>query len=471
MRFLPCILLAALGFAAPLAARDASTTAPVTTPVPGVTSAQLSPDFWIARLQHPDRELLDANAIAARNEVLIRRDPSMHDLRALPLVLQRRQVAAWVESRSRPPRTPLFDAGGRQLSSAVLDDVIDNAALANIPRRQPARYGLVVRRAALRSFPTALRVFSAPGDTDLDRFQESALFPGTPVVIAHESRDGQWWFVVSPRYAAWVRREFVAEGTRERVLGYVDSAPFRLVTGATVRTVYTPEEPRVSALQLDMGVRVPLATPPDGQSVNGQHPYTSWTIALPVRENDGTLAIVPALLPVNADTTGADLPLTRVNILRQAFKFLGERYGWGHDYDARDCSGFIGEIYRSMGVLMPRNTGDQAASPAFDRLHFSDGVTHAERIAAVDRLQVGDLIHLPGHVMLFIGHVGTVPYVIHDIHDGKHLDAEGKLRSLHLNAVAVTPLMPLRMDDGQRFVDRMTDIVRVTRVGATTGSP
>jgi hypothetical protein len=104
-------------------------------------------------------------------------------------------------------------------------------------------------------------------------------------------------------------------------------------------------------------------------------------------------------------------------------------------------------------------------------VHFDDGAAHDTRIAAVDALQVGDLIYLPGHVMLFIGRIGTVPYVIHDIHDGKHFDADGTLRSLHLNAVAVTPLMPLRMDDGRRFVDRMTDIVRITRVGATVVSP
>jgi hypothetical protein len=32
---------------------------------------------------------------------------------------------------------------------------------------------------------------------------------------------------------------------------------------------------------------------------------------------------------------------------------------------------------------------------------------------------------------------------------------------LHLNAVSVTPLTPLRFDDGARFVDRITDIVRI----------
>ena len=62
----------------------------------------------------------------------------------------------------------------------------------------------MTQRASLRTFPTTERVFSAPGDTDLDRFQESAVFPGTPVAVLHASADGHWRFVVGATYAAWI---------------------------------------------------------------------------------------------------------------------------------------------------------------------------------------------------------------------------------------------------------------------------
>jgi len=74
-------------------------------------------------------------------------------------------------------------------------------------------------------------------------------------------------------------------------------------------------------------------------------------VQLPVREADGRLKLVPALLPRSQDTAADYLALTPRLLLQQAFKFLGERYGWGHDYDTRDCSGFVSEIYRSFGVL------------------------------------------------------------------------------------------------------------------------
>jgi cell wall-associated NlpC family hydrolase len=430
--------------------------------IPGVSPAYLTPRFWVGRLQHPDRVLLDATEIARRNDRLLRIDPSMHDLRALPAQLSRTQVRGWIEALAVRPKATLFDATGAPVANDLIDRIVDDRDVDGIPEIQPTRYGLVVHRAVLRSFPTDLQVFSSAGDTDIDRFQESALFPGTAVVIAHRSRDRHWLFVVSPRYAAWIAEDAVAEGERQQVLAYADQAPYRIVTDAILRTAFTPEVPAVSMLQLDMGVRLPLLPNP-GDNVNGQNPYTSWPVQLPVRTADGKLAFATALIPRNVGTASEPLPLTRANVLRQAFRFLGERYGWGHDYGTRDCSGFVSEVYRSMGVLLPRNTGDQARSPALDRLHFDGEGASRDRKAALRRVQVGDLVYLPGHVMLVIGRIDGAPYVIHDIHDGKVRDVDGRLRSLHLNAVSVTPLMPLRFDDGTRFADRITDIVRIRR--------
>jgi cell wall-associated NlpC family hydrolase len=184
-------------------------------------------------------------------------------------------------------------------------------------------------------------------------------------------------------------------------------------------------------------------------------------LSLPVRDAQGALSFHPALLQRNQDSSADYLPLTRANLVRQAFKFLGERYGWGHDYNARDCSGFVSEVYRSMGVLMPRNTSDQGVSPAFDRIHFekTDGADRRE--AAVAQLQVGDLVYIPGHVMMVIGRIDDVPYVIHDTNGGSYLGADGAMHGMHLNGVSVTPLTPLRFNPTQRYIDRITNIVRM----------
>jgi cell wall-associated NlpC family hydrolase len=460
-RPLPIAALALALLAAPAVARDVAALAVPPSGVIGVEDAQLSPDYWIARLPQPDALVFERDAVAAHNARLMQLDPSMHDLHALPDVLPHAQVLQWLDAVSRRPTRPLFDVHGARVPAAAIDRFVADAARAAVPATVHVRYGLAVHRAALRSFPTLERVFDSADDTDIDRFQESAEFPGTPVAIMHASRDGRWLFVVSPRYAAWMQRDAVALGSKEQVLQYADKAPYRVVTGATVRTVYTPDAPLVSELALDMGVRVPLADVTPDQIVNGQNPYTSWPVLLPERKGDGTLAFSPALIQRNADTASDYLPFTRANLIRQAFKFLGERYGWGHDYNARDCSGFVSEVYRSLGVLLPRNTSDQAKSPALDRIHFEPGDSRETREAAVRALEVGDLVYIPGHVMMVIGRIGDVPYVIHDTNGGSWLDENGRMHAMHLNAVSVTPLTPLRFNARERYIDRMTNIVRI----------
>jgi cell wall-associated NlpC family hydrolase len=458
---LPLAFAAAPGLARGQAATAAATASP--TGVPGVEAAYFSPEFWVARTKDADAVLMTPAAIAARNARLLQVDDSMHDIAALPPTLARAQVAGWIEGLASPPSRPLWDENGKPVPKATLDTIVANRAMDAIPASQSTRYGMAVERAMLRTFPTTLRVFSSDDDGDIDRFQESALFPGAAVAIVHASADGKWLFVVSERYAAWVEADAIAEGARDAVLGYGAKAPYRVITDAKPRTVFTREEPRVSELQLDMGVRVPLAPPPYDKPVNGQFPYTSWVLELPVRNADGSLAFAPALLQRNQGSAADYLPLTRGNILRQAFKFLGERYGWGHSYNGRDCSGFVSDVYHSMGVQMPRNTSDQSVSPAFQRTHFEPGDSREKRMAAVAALDVGDLIYIPGHVMMFAGRIDGQPYVIHDTNGGSFMGADGQPRSLHLNGVSLTPLLPLRFGKDHDYVDRITNIVRVAQ--------
>jgi hypothetical protein len=430
----------------------------------GVTDEQLDPQFWI-RHGASTRLVLDETAIAAQNSKLKQLDRSVHDVEALPRTLAMNDVRGWVESMSERPDDTLYDEQGRAVEESVIDALVANANAAAIPATQQTRFGLVVRRSSLRTFPTHLRVFNEPADgTDIDRFQEDALFAGTPVAIVHESRDGEWWFVVSPLYAAWIPKRDVAQGTADEVFAYAHKEPYVVVTGARARTVFTPERPEVSELQLEMGQRLPLVNGwPAEKPVNGQHSYTSYVIELPMRAADGSLHFTPALLQKNSDVAEDYLPLTRANLIRQSFKFLGERYGWGHSYNSRDCSGFVSEVYRSFGVQLPRNTRDQGVSPALNRIAFTADDDHDKRLAVLREAQVGDLIYIPGHVMMVIGQDGGGPYVIHDTTGITYRDAAGVITRVQLNGVSVTPLLPLLDGKETSRVDRIYSIQRIRK--------
>lgn len=442
-----------------------ATTPPAARPspggVPGVTAAELSPAFWVARAPAARSIILPPEAIARQNQALTERDSSIYDLERLPAQLSAATVRGWITRLSQAPSRQLYDERGDSVTAAQVQALLDELALDAIADGQAPRFGLVVHRADLRTFPTRRRVFSSRGNTDIDRWQESAAFPGAPAAVVHQSRDGQWLFVVTRHYAAWVEAARVAMGPRELVFGYGRKEPFLVVTGAKVRTVFNPELAAVSDLQLDMGVRLPLlADWPADRPVHGQNPYTGHVIELPVRGEGGALAFAPALLPRTADVSPGYLPLTGELLLRQSFKFLGERYGWGHSYNGRDCSGFVGEVYRSFGIDMPRNTGDQAVSPAMNRVTFTAADTREARLRVLREARVGDMIYIPGHTMMVIGHVNGEPYIIHDVTGVSFRGADGTVSRIPLNQVAVTPLVSLASGDAT-WVERMTSIVRM----------
>ena len=226
-----CVALLA---GAPLQARDTARRKPIPAHgVIGVEEQHLSRSSGSAAWRRPtggDRQRRDRRAERAP----ARTDPTIHDLRALPATLARAQVAGVDRSAvaaARTPRSTTWTACRcpTRRSTALVAELRSPRSRKRSP---PATAWWCIAPTCARSRPRCA-CSAAAANTDIDRFQESALFPGTPVVIAHESRDGDWWFVVSPRYAAWIEKRHVAEGSAADVFGYAARRPYRVVTGAT----------------------------------------------------------------------------------------------------------------------------------------------------------------------------------------------------------------------------------------------
>ena len=228
-----------------------------------------------------------------------------------------------------------------------------------------------------------------------------------------------------------------------------------------MRTVFHPYAKYISELVLEMGTSFPIRTDwPLSKPVNGQGSIGAWIIDLPLRSQSGLLVIKPVLVPRSADVATSPLVASQTNLIRQSFKFLGERYGWGHDYNGRDCSGFVSEVYGSIGILLPRNTGDQQRSQAFERIEFNPGMNREQRIDRLKMLRVGDLVYIPGHVMMVIGNDDQGPWVIHDTHQ-TNVIIDGRFHNLPSNGVVVTPLLPLALTNERLYADTVTAVQRI----------
>lgn len=429
--------------------------------VPGIEEPMLSPGYWLDKNLERGVRMSPAQ-IEAFNRNGFSRDPNLHDLESLPDSLGREQVLGLIKAVSRPASSPRYFAqSGKQLSAKDYAHWEAATAQGAVAEQVAVGWGLVVRRSSLRSYPTGQRVLKTPQDHDLDRFQETALFPGERVAVLHRSHNGQWLFVLNYHYAAWIESDAVALGSRGDINHWVSRQPRLVVTGAQVETNFNPVEPRSSRLVLDMGVSLPLLAGAEaGFDVHGQNPYTSHVVQLPLRAADGTLEFSPALIARSRDVRKGHLPYTADNVILQAFKFLGERYGWGHDYGGRDCTGFVGEVYKSFGLLMPRNTGQQAGSPAIPGQSFQPG-EEVKILKALGSLRVGDLIYVPGHVVMYLGEVQGKPYVIHDKTILEYTTSSGELYSGILSGVSVTPLAPLRADAENHFIPSITAIKHI----------
>jgi hypothetical protein len=115
-----------------------------------------------------------------------------------------------------------------------------NNANANNGTRSPHR----TLSTSLIKAPASSTDSTTGTDTDIDQFQETAFFPGTPVAAVHATTARDWWFVIGPTYAGWVAADSIALGDRGEVLAYAARAS-RVVTAARAATAFTPDLPAV----------------------------------------------------------------------------------------------------------------------------------------------------------------------------------------------------------------------------------
>ena len=430
--------------------------------IEGIQEVMLSPSHWKNKLSPRQSPILTDQQITQLNTALFASDQHMNDLSAYPDVLSRAIVLDKLVKASKLPNSNRYYADGKQVDKNDFMVYQKSLNVKAIPDSTKIRFGMVVKRTDLRSFPTSDAIFKTPDDTYLDRFQETALFPTEAVAVLHQSLDQIWYFVVSYNYSGWAKKTNIAIGDKKTIFEYKNSESFLVVTGDKVFTTFNPNRDKVSNVQLDMGTRLTLVNQAHiPTSLDGQNTYTSHVIKLPTRSREGKLEFASALISRNKDVHIGYLPFTERNILDQSFKFLGERYGWGHSFNARDCTGFVGDVYKSFGILMPRNTGQQAQSKQGQNIHFSENASANEKLASIESLEVGDLIYIPGHVMMFLGMQDEKPFIIHDVSGLAYFKEDGSYYKSTLNGVSVTPLLPLQINQETSYLDLIYNLKKI----------
>ncbi len=354
-----------------------------------------------------------------------------------------------------------FNQDGRPWSAEAWAEVVRN-----IDRARPlSARGVTVKRANVRRWPTASACFRTADDREFDQFQETRLHIFEPVSVLGESQDQAWWWIRSQIVSGWVRRQHVALDDEEAWTAMKDEArPRLLIVGNDVATEPQPYDWAVSAKPLEFGAYLPLwpvsdPLEPNGIPVGGQTPVGHHVVGYPVRTTDGRLAVHAALVKDTDRVHLGPLPCTRAEVIASAFRLLGDRYSWGDKLGTHDCSSLTMDAYRTVGIQVPRNSAAQARALTPVAI-WAEGTTYTRRLSDLRTLaQPGDLLMMPGHVMMYLGLWNDTAYAIHAF-VGYAERTGGRLRAFAVNSVEVSSLATLTRD-GTVYLEACTRVVRV----------
>lgn len=425
--------------------------------IPDTKVEMLDAGYWINKLTDGTKVIMRLDDIEKFNIKNTEKVDKVFDIKNFKDKLTREELKTYI-NEYRVPEKVMYDVNGNEVQRKFYDEIVENTNIDGIPSVKEIKYGIAVRNTSIRSFPTSSGIYRDSDDIEFDRFQETGCQAVEPVLVLHESKDGKWYFIQMYNYRGWVKAcDIAIAENREEVFNYLDSKDYIVVTGDFAYTQYNPYEPGVSSLRIDMGTKIPLADE-SVHTVGNQSVLGNFAVRYPVRNAEGKLEIKHALISRKQDINEGYLPYTRENILKQVFKLLSHRYGWGDSLDGRDCSSTLMYVYKSFGFRLPRN-GNEQESGAGVSYKFSDNDTLEERQRIFDIVKPGAAIFMPGHVMMYIGKDNGVHYMIHCFHGyGEKVGNEYKFRAV--NQVAVTSTL-LTTSSGNLFINKFSSLLQI----------
>jgi hypothetical protein len=119
---------------------------------------------------------------------------------------------------------------------------------------------------------------------------------------------------------------------------------------------------------------------------------------------------------------------------------------------------------------MPRNSGQQGQGKYGINQTFTLSENLNDSVAdnvenkvetILSTIEVGDLLYISGHVMMYLGSDNSEPYIIHDVKGLSYFDHDNKFYRGTLNGVSVTPLLPLQLSEKANYIDGIYNVKKI----------
>ncbi|MDR0764225.1 MAG: SH3 domain-containing protein [Synergistaceae bacterium] len=290
-----------------------------------------------------------------------------------------------------------YAPGGGVFPKKSLDAIVKNGAVNPSAAMRP---GVAISAADIRVFPYGQPLYNSKtaalgsgGHLKLDALQVSTMRPGEPLAIFNASADSNWFFAATGTAVGWVKVAAVAPAGRDFIDIYVSAEKSVLVKD----NVEMKDADEKTAAAFKLGTVFP--------SENG-------ALLIPVRGKSG-FADAVRRTPEEGAAEPFPVRFTPKNAARAIDAMMGEPYGWGGKSGLRDCSAMTRDYFSTFGIWLPRNSGDQSLAGSRISLKASS-VKERNEIIVREGVPFATLIHMPGHIMLYLGLYDGEPAVFHN---------------------------------------------------------
>lgn len=337
-----------------------------------------------------DDIILTSEDIEKYNQKIKEKTSSMYDLTIT--TLSKNDVENLI-NMYKVPSLPKYN-NNKEVTKEDIDFMKSNQNISNINTDSNnnviLKKAIVIKRSNLRSFPTDTHLFKRKNLNNFDQLQETELTINQPVLIAHESKDNNWKFIISKNYAGWVKSTNLGYATEEDWEYFTNNKNFGIITEPIIE---------IEDLIFDMGVKLPYI-----KTTNNEYQF-----AIPTKDKNNYITKKFITLKRNQAHIGY-LPYTNKNLIIQAFKYENLPYSWAGMDKSVDCSSYILNIYKTFGLSFPRNTSSQKDSVG--NITWLKNKSNQEKLNILSSNPLS-LLYQPGHVMLYLGKKNEQDYIIH----------------------------------------------------------
>ncbi|MDR1508155.1 MAG: SH3 domain-containing protein [Synergistaceae bacterium] len=278
-----------------------------------------------------------------------------------------------------------------------MEEIVKNGV---IDVNEKPRPGIAILPADVRVLPYGRPLYAsksaaegANGHLKLDILQNSSLKPGEPLAIYGASRDSNWLFIVTGTVVGWVKAASVVMVD----LDFMDIFTYSAKSVIAEDNADVTDGAGNFMYNLKLGTVLPSE---DGE------------LMLPVRGKNG-MASVMRFKPEAGVAEAFPIPFTPQNAVKAIDEMLGEPYGWGGASGFRDCSAMTRDYFSLFGVWLPRNSAEQSVTGA--RISLKNIPSSGKNSVIVpSAVPFATLLHMPGHIMLYLGVYNGEPVVFHN---------------------------------------------------------